>query len=868
MNMKITYIKLVNFCNIDAVLKSHKIEIDFSENKNKIILLTGPNGSGKTSLLSCLHPFAYNGNLDVRSELPIIVSGRNGEKEIHIEDGGNTYVIKHFYTPSKESHTVKSYIQKNGVELNTNGNVTSFKDVIKEELELETDFLKLIRLGANVTNFIDLKATERKSFMGKILSEVDIYLMYYKKITTDLREVKSVISHLSDKLQKLGVSGKEDELLLTKDNLAINIKEITNKINKLRALLGGIENDLNKFESGLLIKESIDTLKKKLDKIYKSLQDNNISVEECASILNRKTEELVSKKTKIESIKDTRDTLLNSLNKLMDELDMVDKELSKISNNTDISDAEFIVKELRNNIETRSKELHLADYTPPCSKADMESLIVDVDRCNDILYTTYEFGRQPIEKAISCISSKQSIINYTEESIKRGNKNKLQNMCEYVYKEISKKMGNIKINCSDGNKCAVYKFYDELYNLATEIPDTIVEDETFLTYLKLSYQNIMTIADILNTHRGTIDKLPDNLKSAFKMDEIFSRIKDTKSLCEKEPLYSELSMITEYELQESDREKLKLAKEKLSLLKKSVSNSEYFENRRSSLIDDIDDTKSKISDITNEFNTINSDISELESDIINYTELKEALTNKESIQSEYDLLCESFVEVSELTSKRKALMEDLQSEEKLLAKCQESFTALEYKLTSYSELSKEMTKYSGIYDDMVDIRDSLSSKEGIPLYYIQIYLHDIKDITNDLLRIIYDDDLVLDDFDINADEFTIPYYTKGLVIKDVSHASQGERSFISLALSFALIYKAISKYNILLLDEIDSTLDTVNRMKFINILEKQIEMIDAEQVFLISHNNMFSMYPVSVINMKNMRDDENKSADLIKIKIH
>ena len=49
----------------------------------------------------------------------------------------------------------------------------------KNELDIEMDYLKLARLGSNVTNFIDLKTTERKSFMGKLLDEVDIYLKYF-----------------------------------------------------------------------------------------------------------------------------------------------------------------------------------------------------------------------------------------------------------------------------------------------------------------------------------------------------------------------------------------------------------------------------------------------------------------------------------------------------------------------------------------------------------------------------------------------------------------------------------------------------------------------------------------------------------------
>mgnify|MGYP000814654335 CR=1 FL=1 len=46
----------------------------------------GKNGSGKTSILSELHPFASCGNMDVRSDVCLIKEGCDGYKEIHIQD--------------------------------------------------------------------------------------------------------------------------------------------------------------------------------------------------------------------------------------------------------------------------------------------------------------------------------------------------------------------------------------------------------------------------------------------------------------------------------------------------------------------------------------------------------------------------------------------------------------------------------------------------------------------------------------------------------------------------------------------------------------------------------------------------------------
>ena len=144
---------------------------------------------------------------------------------------------------------------------------------------------------------------------------------------------------------------------------------------------------------------------------------------------------------------------------------------------------------------------------------------------------------------------------------------------------------------------------------------------------------------------------------------------------------------------------------------------------------------------------------------------------------------------------------------------------------------------------------ALSSKEGIPLVFIQMYLANTKDIANELLNIVFNGSIEIDNFEITANDFLIPYIKNGKKIKDVKSASQGELSFFQLAISFALNYQSISKYNIMLLDEIDGGLDPINREKFIQILDHQIEMINAEQVFLITHNEMFNTDDVDVIDL-------------------
>ena len=90
------------------------------------------------------------------------------------------------------------------------------------------------------------------------------------------------------------------------------------------------------------------------------------------------------------------------------------------------------------------------------------------------------------------------------------------------------------------------------------------------------------------------------------------------------------------------------------------------------------------------------------------------------------------------------------------------------------------------------------------------------------------------------------------MIDDVSSSSQGEQSFFNMAISSALRVQRLSDYNIALFDEVDGAFDDSNRQKFIPVLERQLELGNIKQAFLITHNQMFQKYPVDRIDLDNI----------------
>lgn len=865
--MKILYLKLTNFINIVTAFNTETIEIDFSKSNNNVVLLTGPNGSGKTSILSCLHPFPTNGNMDVRSDNPIIVPRENGYKEIHISDGDDLYVIQHFYTRNGDKHIIKSYIQKNGVELNENGNVTSFKEIVEKELGLEQDYMKLTRLGSNVTNFIDMKRQERKNFTGKIISEADIYLSYHKKIMADKNKVNIQINHTSDLIRRLQVDDL-GELKKAQKSLQHQIEDLTAKIEKANSELSVLQYQLNDCGDIPAMRERIQEKEKELKHIQKALaraSEIKISISTLKSMIEETKIAILKAKSSLDTNVITRTGILNQLDSIAHEIDSIRREISRIEDDKNVKDMEANIELLRETIRRRAKESGISGYVRPCSKAEMEDLIKMLDKCMDILLSTYELGKGPIQKAVSFFHTKTDIEKYTRENKEKIKRNKMQSLCEQVYAEISKDIGLLGPDCKNPSGCRVYDFYQRIYEYATQAPDKVIEDETFLAYTKMAYNNIQTVLKYLRDYHDIFEKMPECIKDQFLMSTVLTHICNMEWIYDKDIIFHELGLITDDELQDADLEELSRQKAMLAQYKKANSNIEYFQNKLEDLINSRTTLMGQLDEVKETINSLNREIAEKEASVSDYEDMVVAMEHEDEVETEFNDLKSKLTLASQLSlqiREKTSILNDLQFRKNKMSKTHQDN---EFRIENYKRYKKDLDELSSKFTDLEYLARALSSREGIPLIFIQAYLKDIKDIANQLLDVVYDGDLHLEDFEITADEFGIPYSTKGTTVKDVIYASQGERSFISLALSFALTYKSISKYNIMLLDEIDATLDISNREKFLHVLEMQIDMIHAEQVFVISHNDMFNAYPVDIVDTRNRTSSNAELASYIPI---
>ena len=852
--MKITYLKLKNFVNIKAGMKKTEVEIDFGKSKNKLILLCGPNGSGKTSLLSEMHPFANSGNMDVRGDVNLIIEGKDGYKEIHIRDKEDLYVIKHFYMFSKKTKSVKSFIMKNGKELNENGNVKSFKEVVNEHLGIDHELLKLMRLGSNVTSLINMKSTNRKNFATKLFSDIEVYNGFYKKVSEEYRNIRAVLKSTADKISKFNVQDENDfdkQLVLTENEILMyesdkekyqkEIITLENKVNDIiiddeelvRRKYYDLEDDLNSANSLIKLVRDINLSKEEYELQYeKNKQSIEIKLLECKSNIDRsiserdiyfnqrqELEESLKRAASSERIKNLKETI----NKYKKDISKLEVELNKrvYYNKTDL----MILKDHCQKTLDYINELNIY------SDFDIKKLMTNIIDNNDIIkkLETTNLNNKSLYDTLNA-----EIINIEKMNIDFSieiDDNSCTKDCPYreFYLQTIGKKNNLNQYIEERNK--VYKEitrYEELYNLYNRL--------IFIKNHMLSYENTSSIP------------IEYDYSLCF-----------TNYITGKQPININLLNLAiddseKFELLNKYKRDLESFESEYEIIKSSGLDIIEIENKILNLNDIIDEKNKFINENTN----IKLELEkQIETITIEAESIIKALRVKDSMNDmlkQHEELRLRILEINDLKNKKEEYLTRILKDKNEL-KCTVDFinnltvkkNQLTFNKETYINLVTEYNALKLLFEDADVIKDALNSSKGIPLIFLQVYLKNCPIMMNNLLDTIYNGELQIEGFLIDENEFRIPFVKSGIRVPDIMMASQGESSFISIVLSLSLIIQSMTKYDIIGLDELDGPLDTKNREEFIKVLYTFIEQVNCEQVFLISHNNMFDNEPIDLI---------------------
>ena len=877
--MKIKLLELTNFAAIYVGLRRERLRLDFSKFTNIITIIVGEMGSGKTTILSQLHPWSSIGTLDERNSDQLIRSEKDGIKHIVFEDGNDTIDILHKYTWTKDHHSVKSFFKFNGEEMNPNGNNSSFKDLVTKMMGVDQSYLRITRLGPNVSNLIDMPWNQRKSYVASIIENVDIY-------TNILVEIRNMIKNCDAELtvltkQVMGVT--DEDLINMKAQAAILNDTIDDQSKKILNMYADIQ-QLMSDNTGILSRYNSDItgtrtkLVNKIEKNKSSAADLSSRIAELDNGLdiNKVMMDIGGYSANIDTLKRNRSMLEEQYTELQMQIEQLE---TKKMNSADTKYMEDLIKNYEDLV--RKVDLYneqLANYKPILSPAEINNILSDIRTLDESIYTTKTYNHTIIS---NIIKSSNDPVSYAKTQT-----GKLQDKIIHLKRQI-----------------ANLRFIDS-YNVTSELPEITVPACLECPYYK--------------THPNVVKKTNDN-KTEAKIKQLQSEIEECNY---------KITLLEDYSIVSSKIDQckklfyqLKPQVQKLNALKmqdmnmillsanpiwydydaiiKEMELSVNYNDRsviQSKLIDlkaeidkyknlNVDDTIKQLQEKNNLLEDTKAAILECDTEI---TKCNDEMVHLNKLIDDYaiiDSLRKELEIVNKLIEDNTNLLSDLESD---IIKYDKNQIDLHDLHIRFDDLQRVYEDNKSTYEksmNLIDtiersksqindlqekkyiyelIKDASSPQSGIPLLYVQLFLNDCISITNQLISMVLDESVEIMGLDLSKPDMKIPYRKNGQIMEDVKSASQGERAAISLALSFAFMHKCLAmnkgdyNYNILLLDEIDAPFDSNARDKCIQILAQQIKVNNVEQVFFITHNDRYDGYPVNVIatsDTPNMRKD-------------
>lgn len=839
----------------------NKLELDFRKfHTNVINLIVGNNGTGKTGgVLSNLHPFAGLGHLEARDDSDIIIPGKNGHKVIIFTNQNHEYYIEHHYAfqGKKRSRKISSYCKKDGKELNPSGSVTSFNLLIESEFQIDLNFLKLMRLGPNVKNFITLGATERKTFIAKLLEEVESYIKDQKSASERSTLLSNALKIAIDKKKRLNIEDitTVEDIITEKQKRLKYLQECKeNRIKEFFAYKGSMNTKrFETFDEDYSSAEhEIFNLSRELKKLQKpKYQHIDIGVSPI-SLYNDRISEYQEEKMHLVSKLASMNTKTDSLQEKYTDLD---QEVSEAKSTMEEEELNGYIEDLQKKIsyyESHFKE----EEVPHMTKEELTS---DVDKINMILFHIDEILQLP----------EDTLRYYKENYSKYGNdlnrldnfaKDKLQDVTieleSYYDKPKKHKMRYalfLPDSCKDFDHCPYYKMVSmEQYQKKNKERKAELEIERdCLEGLSQIAGGLYAIRRILSMRKADISEY--TLDENNVMECILNQ--DKSYLPQPKLVQSLLERIEFHDEYLENQKSLKEAKLQLQVLHKGNSRP-YKElvEEQASLTIQIQNLEKEVKKIDKKLESINHKIKATEELLQDYTleidynmkssEFKRKIQEEEKKLQELESLRK---ERDQYKEKEDAYNRDIDSYDFQIHQETEDIYELRTKEDTFNKLNDEIENTEKYYGYTELIRDAVSSKTGIPKIHIMFYCRALKNIANKIISEIYDGELILRDFEITDTKFNIPYYTKGVNVSDIRYASQAEASVATIAISFAILLSFTPNYNIILLDEVDGPLYDTNKRKFFAAIEGELKEIGCEQVFMITQSKMYNDYPVNLI---------------------
>lgn len=884
--MKILKATLIGYKGIYNGMGLTRLDLDLTHSKNNIIMIKGDNGSGKSTLFNALHMFP-----DPNSNL---IEDMACEKRLWYDCNGISYWMKIVHGINKSGRMpTKAYIYKdtpNGkISMNPNGNVTSYIDILESEFLLDQNFLALSQLGVEDRGLVDMRPSERKKFIGSIMKDIDVYNDINKKISQKASLYKNNIQSLVGKLKQLDGETALDAKLnncnerisnaeADKNDLISKISVLNNKLSaihvdstvisriqslgeelaNLNVSINNIKFTMNKTKSNLKLYDNLDD---NIHHILDSVRSDIKSIEKEIQNLEMTThKQLLDNELVLSKISD-KISQIDSLNSdnidmaYIDELESIRDRLSQLQPKIDklivediskITSAEYQLGiEAINRISENLSAIHSCSdqhvLEEAVNRVDNNDWI-DIDKLNEEVYqltmskTTYLSDIHEIERQLD----KMDILKIRPSNCKIDT-------CGFISELANTDWGKLR-----SRKDKLLEQVDIIDSKISKLKERVEEG----TNINLAIVHISNLITHTKNNAHILKKLRVDT-SLDKAQSIATAVLNGYTFEEYQQVYSkmnELNIIDVYNDLMIKHDKYLEYEARYTKMNNLITNIEI----------ELDDLHNQSNEIKSNISKNNDTITDLGQDLRIHEILEETLTSYErdlnaynelrlkhnSIESELNQLNSDNVELADMTKEVNSLNAKLETMSDIIKKLYAEKYDIIHKVKTYDEYKDELSVLKNEYHYIEAIKGATSMSSGIQTVFMSVYMNKILEVANNLLAHLFNGEFELGNFIINTKEFKIPCFGNGIANEDISTMSTSQKCMISLVLSFALLCQSSIKYNILKLDEMDGGLDNTNRSIFVDTLYRLIDLLKAEQVFIISHNNEMNLSECDLIVLR------------------
>lgn len=900
--MKFASIYLQNYIGIYNGMGLSEIFIDFTRATHRTIVIRGDNGSGKSTIMKSLSLFP-DGNEQFIPSLP-------AKKEIVLVDGAISYILTfiHGVKGNGQREVTKAYITKNiaGVhsKLNENGNVTSFKDILNEELGLDPNFEALSQLSTEDRGIADKKPADRKKFVNSILDNLETYNDIYKSLTKRSTSYKNLITSITNKLGSIGdpmviasnVAGIEERINNVQDRKDQAVEELARAKSKMEILDpdGSIQAIIER------IKSENESFNNELNSIMRIITSSrlgcNISLTENIKTLIEDTKAKISsldvdnqiKRGQIESFLRERESETKELTSKIQRLQSFEQEWRYESICDEIANNEAI----KANIESEISIIGPVDI----STISKESFILALESINKIAENIQNLKDQFEYHVLENIVEKYIKTNSLDKPYDLTSKEKEYKDVELTIRNLEHELIRLdaEIKTLDAlnlrpKGCSIDScpYIKEAVDIQKKDPKSarldVFENLQMMKSISMQLNAELDLAYQIN---ACITQFNNLIRDIDRNKAIISKLPFGKMFEDKAKLleaifkgnYSDyLKQVYKYIYLANSFDEYKVVTDSLSRLytEKSI-----YESKHDILTEiqlDIDRINQKLEGLDQQISPIQNSIAmndrqliSLRNSLGSYQMIADNEKRRDELQElidKNDQLYKSNIDkINQINEANKQAIRQatiIEAINRELSPLMIERDRLNHQMRLVDDYNKELEQLNTHYKLLETIRYYSSPTTGIQLVFMEMYMGKVIQIANNLLNMFFNGQFTILPFVINESEFRIPCAGEGIVNDDISSMSSAQIAMISMILSFSFLYNSSTKYNILKLDEIDGPLDANNRLMFLDVLNNVMNMMGTEQCIMISHNTELQAEDSDIILLKSSENNDYSRGNII-----